>query len=228
MTLPVLYSFRRCPFAMRARMALLASGQRVELREVLLRDKPAEMIAASPKATVPVLVLPDGRVVDESLDIMLWALAQNDPDDWLLAGEASAHQDSRDLIAALQAEFKPHLDRYKYPNRYEGEPAADHRAIAMDFLADRLVPRLADHADLFRASPSLADVALFPFVRQFANTDRAWFDMAAPASLKAWLVRHVDSDLFAAAMVKKPVWVPGETGPVFGGEFGKRQPSVMV
>jgi glutathione S-transferase len=147
--LPVLYSFRRCPFAMRARLALATSWQRCELREVVLRDKPAALIAASPKATVPVLVLPDGTVLDQSLDIMRWALARHDPEQWL--AQTPDESDRMDaLIARCDGEFKRDLDRYKYPNRYvkaeegalaptEADMAAfaeAHRAAGATFLTD--------------------------------------------------------------------------------------------
>lgn len=197
---PILYSFRRCPYAMRARLALHASGQAVEHREILLRDKPQAMLDASPKGTVPVLVLPDGRVLDESLDIMQWALGRHDPEDWL-AEEASCLA----LIAACDGPFKHHLDRYKYASRYEGADATDHRARACDFLM-QLDARLAGRANLQGDSMRLADAAIFPFVRQFAMTDRDWFDAQPFAGVRAWLDRHLASQRFAAIMTKHPLW----------------------
>jgi len=198
---PILYSFRRCPYAMRARMALLISEQSCELREVALRAKPVEMIAASAKATVPVLVLPDGAVIDESLDIMRWALARNDPEDWLSA-------DDPVLVAENDGPFKQHLDRYKYPSRHGSDPA-EHRAMGMEFLA-LLEARLAKHANLCRETRSFADIAIMPFVRQFAATDQGWFEAQSLPSLKAWLVRHQESPLFLQAMLRVPPWRQGD------------------
>ncbi len=205
MAFPILYSFRRCPYAMRARMALLAAGVVCELREVKLARKPAAMLDASPKGTVPVLVLEDGRVIDESLDIMRWALARNDPEGWLTAS-ASA------LIVINDGPFKHHLDRYKYPERY-GEDPVQHRDAAIALLKP-LEARLSAHAFLSGPSRSLADVALFPFIRQFAETDRTFFDAFALPRLQAWLAGHLQSDLFTQAMVRREPWSPGQA-PVY-------------
>ena len=207
--LPVLYSFRRCPYAMRARMALLVSGTPVRLREVVLRDKPGEMIAASPKATVPVLVLPDGQVIDESLVIMHWALKRNDPENWLQDNSAETV-----LIAEADGPFKDHLDRYKYPTRYENVDPLAHRAGGLVFL-EKLNALLRDSGQLAGAKPTFADHAIFPFVRQFANNDRAWFDQLPLPALQQWLSDHLASPLFATAMQKYPQWQSGDVEPVF-------------
>jgi glutathione S-transferase len=185
---------------MRARLALHVSGQAVEHREILLRDKPQAMLDASPKGTVPVLVLPDDTVLDESLDIMRWALARNDPEDWL----ADSAQ-SQALIATCDGPFKHHLDRYKYASRYENADAEQHRSKACDFL-DELDQRLAGQANLHGDSMRLADAAIFPFVRQFAMTDRDWFDAQAFVRVRAWLDRHLASPRFATIMAKHPLW----------------------
>lgn len=200
--LPVLYSFRRCPYAMRARLALAASETEVEHREVLLRDKPAAMLAASHKATVPVLVLPDGQVIEESLDIMRWALGRNDPRGWLAPGDAMF-----ELVAINDGPLKRALDRYKYPNRYEGEDALENRARGLEILA-RLETRLAGSTFLYGEAMSLADAAIFPFVRQFAHTDRMWFAAQPLPHLQAWLAGHLASPIFVAIMHKHPVWMP--------------------
>ncbi len=205
---PVLYSFRRCPYAMRARMALWAAGITVELREVKLAAKPPALLAASPKATVPVLVLPDGAVIDQSLDIMRWALAQNDPEGWL-TGEEPA------LIAANDGPFKHHLDRAKYPGRYADDDGSDHRAAALALLAP-LETRLADRPCLCGPSLGLTDIALFPFIRQFAAIDPAWFAQQPVPHLQAWLERLLASELFAAIMPKFAAWQEGDA-PVFLG-----------
>ncbi len=211
--LPILYSFRRCPYAMRARMALAASGQTCALREVVLRNKPAAMIDASPKGTVPILVLPDGAVIDESLAIMEWALARHDPQNWLSPDEGDkAEMDT--LIAANDGSFKHHLDRYKYPNRYDDMDPLEHRAEGVAFLKT-LDARLDGREHLFGKRLSFADVATMPFVRQFANTDRAWFDALAFDFLHDWLVRLLESDLFLGIMQKYPAWAPGDVEPLF-------------
>ena len=208
----ILYTFRRCPYAMRARMALAASGVPVRIREIILRDKPVEMLAASPKGTVPVLVRTDGGVIDESLDIMNWALSQHDPEHWLGADAAETEQ----LIARNDGPFKHALDRYKYPERHRGDPdsAQDHRSAGMDILQD-LATRIDAHGgQLFGATPTLADIAIFPFVRQFAATDEAFWATHAPACVQAWLTGHTASARFVAIMAKFPRWQAGDTEPM--------------
>lgn len=189
---PTLYSFRRCPYAMRARMALLISETRFDLVEVKLSAKPEALLAASPKGTVPVLVL-DGRVIDESLDIMDWALALHDPQDW------SSRRDAA-LIASNDGAFKHHLDRYKYPQRHGSDPVA-HRDAGLALLA-ALEPHLAAALQLGGDTPGFTDIALFPFVRQFAATDADWFAAQPLPGLQRWLAGHVASPLFAAAMAR--------------------------
>ncbi|MGB3068652.1 MAG: glutathione S-transferase N-terminal domain-containing protein [Ottowia sp.] len=212
-----LYTFRRCPYAMRARWAILVAGVAVEQREVALRHKPAAMLEASPKGTVPVLVLPDGRVIDQSLDIMRWALAQHDPEHWLAPGQGTMDSMLM-LIAACEREFKPHLDRYKYPSRYKGEggewempggePAgqesafsAEHFNKAQQFLA-QLGDRLAIRAGLVGQAPALADFAIVPFVRQMARHDRPRFEEASPPSVLRWMDRMLARPDFEAIMRK--------------------------
>ena len=194
---PILYSFRRCPFAMRARMAIAISGTTVRLREIILRDKPDEMIEASPKGTVPVLVTDEG-VIDESLDVMNWALAQNDPETWL-AGK------DNDLVRKCDDEFKPHLDRYKYSTRYEGADRNENRAAGMVFLRE-LNQRLSGKKYISGDAPAYADIAIFPFVRQFRIADPGWFDAAEIPKVQHWLSALVESDLFKAVMKKYPLW----------------------
>ncbi|MBB3942819.1 glutathione S-transferase [Sphingorhabdus rigui] len=205
--LPILYSFRRCPYAMRARMAVAVSGAQVELREVVLRDKPPEMIAVSPKGTVPVLVVGDGHVVDESLDIMRWALAQNDPENWL------AHADAG-MIAANDGPFKQALDRYKYPHRYGLADGVKHRDAALKHLSG-LNAILAAQPYLGGSAPAFTDTALFPFVRQFAATDPLWFDALPLPALQAWLNGLLASDLFGQIMTRYPKWTAGDEVTVF-------------
>ena len=212
--LPILYSFRRCPFAMRARFALLASGTPCELREVVLRDKPVALREASPKATVPVLVDVDGTVIDESLAIMRWALARRDPQRWL-APSGGTLDEMLALVAQCDGDFKRHLDRYKYPNRYEGADALQHRAEA-GVVLDALETRLRVSCHLFGDAPALADMAIAPFVRQFAQVDAAWFAAAPWPALNAWLSALTESSLWASAMPKLPPWQPGDAVVVFG------------
>ena len=192
----VLYSFRRCPYAMRARMALRYSGVALSIVEVSLKAKPAEMLAASPKGTVPVLVCADGRVIEQSLGIMHWALARHDPDNWLQPASAA-------LIEANDNSFKVLLDRYKYAIRYPEHPMEHYRAQGADFL-QRLEDLLARTPYLAGHALSLADVALAPFVRQFAHVDREWFEQSPFPHLKAWLARFLLSELFVSVMVKNP------------------------
>ncbi|MDP1953166.1 MAG: glutathione S-transferase [Polaromonas sp.] len=209
-TLPVLYSFRRCPYAMRARLALAVSGQAHELREVVLKNKPAALLVASPKGTVPVMVLPGGKVLDESLEIMHWALARHDPAQWLTPPGGSREEIDA-LIAANDGAFKQQLDRYKYPNRYpqelRGDPigyALKHRDGAASWLM-QLDARL-DHGWLLGANASLADMALLPFVRQFAHTDPVWFAAQPWPRLQRWLATFEASALYEGVMHKQAPW----------------------
>ena len=205
MSLPILYSFRRCPYAMRARMALLISGMKVELREVVLRDRPEHMLKISPKGTVPVLLLQDGSVLEESLDIMLWSL-----DDAYLVG------DWEKLVDGNDGDFKYHLDRYKYNNRYDNPLSPEeHRAHVVEFL-EVYNQRLSETNYLCGAECSIADYALAPFVRQFANTDRSWFDNLPLPHLHHWLSSMLESEIFKNSMVKHPQWNPENEPILFG------------
>ncbi|RCK25836.1 glutathione S-transferase [Thalassospira lucentensis] len=210
---PVLYSFRRCPYAMRARMALLSAGIDVELREVVLRDKPQSMIDASPKATVPVLIQSDGTVIDESLEIMVWALVENDPNEWMTP-ESGTLDDMLALIAQNDGPFKHHLDRYKYHTRYEHADPAEHRRDAEKIL-NRLDGRLAVGRYLFGSRPALADFAIAPFVRQFANADRDAFDAMPFVHVQRWLADFLASSFFERAMTKYDQWHEGDAPIVF-------------
>ena len=199
MRMATLYSFRRCPYAMRARMALRYSGIALNIVEVSLKSKPAEMLALSGKGTVPVLSV-DGRVIDESLEIMHWALEQKDPQDWLLKDNPSAQHVSAALIEENDQLFKVYLDRYKYADRYPEQPMEHYRAQGASFL-QKLDERL-QHEYLVADHLSLADIALAPFVRQFAHVDRDWFAEAPYRHLQAWLQRFLESELFVGVMTK--------------------------
>ena len=207
--MPILYSFRRCPYAMRARMALAASGAEVVLREVLLKDKPAELLAASPKATVPVLVLSDGRVIEESLDVMQWALEHDDPLNWL-EGEAL----DSDWISACDGDFKHWLDRYKYAERYPEHAAEDYRQNAEAFI-QKLEDQLSSTDWVGGDAANAVDVALFPFMRQFAGVDPSWWQQAPYPKVRLWLENWLNSALFSAIMAKYPRWESGQPGERF-------------
>lgn len=200
--LPVLYSYRRCPYAMRARMALSYAGIVVEIREVSLRQKPVHMLQVSPKGTVPVLVLPDGQVIDQSLDIMQWALQQHDIDGWLSADP----QHVALLIAENDGSFKKHLDRYKYADRFPEHSAEYYRAQGELFL-EKLEQYLQKNNFLSGSAISFADIAIFPFIRQFAAVDNGWFESSDYIKLKSWLQYLVETELFERVMVKHPTYI---------------------
>lgn len=200
--IPVLYSFRRCPYAIRARLALATTAITVELREVVLRDKPQQLLDISAKGTVPVLLLGDGTVIDESLDIMRWALAENNADNWLADDLA---EDIKQLIRYNDGEFKYYLDRYKYADRYPEHDALYYRGKAEVFL-QQLEHKLTKHAYLCSERCCLADMAVFPFIRQFANVNSDWFQASDYTHLKLWLQQHIESALFISVMDKYPAW----------------------
>ncbi|MPT49116.1 MAG: glutathione S-transferase [Sphingobium sp.] len=199
MTRPIVYSFRRCPYAMRARLALAVSATQIELREVKLAAKPEAMLLASPKGTVPVLVLPDGGVIDESIHIMRWALDRHDPEGWLA-------RDDKSLIADNDGPFKRNLDRYKYPDRH-GSDATAHRAEGLVFL-QILENKLANTPYLSGNQRGLTDAAIMPFVRQFSAVDSGWFEMQDLPRLKQWLSDLTTSNIFTAIMMRLPPWRP--------------------
>lgn len=200
---PILYSFRRCPYAIRARLAVASSGVSVELREVLLRDKAPAFLATSPSATVPCLQSDDG-VTDESLDIMIWALQRSDPEGLLDMPEAG-----HALIETNDGAFKTALDRYKYHTRHADVDPARERAKASAFLA-LLETHLQENDWLFGNRPTLADLAILPFVRQFAFVDKPWFDAQPWPNLSHWLERFIASDRFRAIFQKYPKWESGD------------------
>jgi glutathione S-transferase len=207
--LPILYSYRRCPYAMRARMALKLADIEVEIREVSLRDKPAHLLEISPKATVPVLVLPDGEVIDESLAIMSWAFDNVREKNNAL--RANIHAASRaSILSALilinDTSFKQALDAYKYPERFPVKTQIQHRADGEVFL-QKLEELLQKNTHLFDTKPSFADFAIFPFIRQFAAVDAVWFAQSDYPRLRAWLSAWVESDLFKSVMTKNPTFI---------------------
>jgi glutathione S-transferase len=193
-SLPILYSFRRCPYAIRARMALKYSGIAVEIREVKLNNKPQQMLDYSPKGTVPVLILDNDKVIDESLDIMLWAISQHDPNNWQVEG-------FEQLIDENDNVFKKHLDQYKYSIRYPENSKEYYRQQGKIFL-QQLEQRLQQHKYLLCEQITIADVAIFPFIRQYAHVDKQWFDQTPYRQLQSWLNEFLQSDLFHAVMNK--------------------------
>ena len=205
--LPVFYSFRRCPYAIRARMVINYCGTAVELREVLLSNKPNAMLTASSKGTVPVLVLPGGTVLDESLDIIRWAFDQTSSDlnksDIRLCGHLS--QSGTNLIELNDGMFKQALDGYKYWQRSPEKPQHEHRSEAEQFL-QQLEVLLGANQFLLSDQLSLVDIAIFPFIRQFAFVDKDWFDQSCYPLLQTWLQHLLDSELFLNTMAKYPVW----------------------
>ncbi|WP_204112345.1 glutathione S-transferase [Shimia biformata] len=203
MPLPILYSFRRCPYAIRARLGVASAGVQVELREVVLRDKPRAFLETSPSATVPCLDA-NGRIIDESLDIMLWALGQSDPE-----GLMDMPETGFDLIATNDGPFKTALDRYKYTSRHPERDRDHDRAQAAKHLA-ALDRQLDDHHWLFGAEPRLADFAILPFVRQFAFVDKTWFYAQDWPALAGWLDRFIGSQRFISAFAKIPQWKQGD------------------
>lgn len=210
---PVLYSYRRCPYAMRARMAIVYAGIQVEQREIVFWDKPEQMLTASPKGTVPVLVLSNGRVIDESRDIMQWALSQANNQAWLFDNNSDYLQQMNQWIDQCDNDFKVHLDHYKYADRHPEFSQQTYRQSGCEFLS-LLEQQLSVNAENFALESyalienqlSMADIALFPFVRQFAHVDKDWFQKAEYPFLQKWLEQNIESKWFKAVMKNRPVW----------------------
>ena len=227
--LPILYSLQHCPYAMRARLGLLMARQQVMLRAVTTKNNPADMLAFSPKGTIPVLVLPDSRVIDESLDIMLWALQQNDPENLLHKDQPSDLSAMLNLIKRNDQDFKPQLETYKKAKRFHLETEIEERQKCEVFIAEleqRLTANNHSAEDgskgqivggyFIGQKPGLIDYALLPFVRQFSRVNRAWFIQSPYPNLRAWLDSHLQSRLYAKAMAKYPLWIDNYEECVFG------------
>lgn len=198
----ILYSFRRCPYAIRARLAITYSQQQVALREIALKNKPKAMTAISAKGTVPILQLSNGCVLDESLDIMVWALEKSDQDGWLNANLS----EMLNLIDENDFEFKPWLDKYKYAKNFPQQTAGYYREQAEEFLF-KLESRLLTSPYLFGEKLGLADIAIFPFIRQFATVDQTYFEKSPYPHLQKWLNNFTESPLFRSVMKKYPTWL---------------------
>lgn len=215
MTLPVLYSLQHCPYAMRARLGILLAERSVILRAITMNNRPDEMLAASPKATVPVLVIDAHTVIDESLDIMLWALRQNDPQNLLRVDQADALPEILGIIEENDTEFKPSLENYKRARRFHHDSEEAYRLECEPFIQN-LEDRLKKHAFFMGSTPSLLDYALLPFVRQFSKANKPLFRAGAYTQLQRWLNHHIQSRLFAKAMFKYPLWLECNEAFVFG------------
>lgn len=212
--LPILYSLRQCPYAMRARLILLLAGQPVLLRDVVMQNKPKEMLTASPKGTVPILVLTDGTVLEESIDIMLWALRNTDPNNLLYKEQEGALAEMLTLIRKSDKEFVTVLNKYKSSSRYR-DPAKEAFRMECEPFIQQLDMRLAKYPYLFGHTPSLADYAILPFVRQFSRVDRKWFSQSCYNNLKLWLEQHFNNPVYSKVMSKVPQWLEAREDVVF-------------
>ncbi len=208
MTKHILYSFRRCPYAIRARLAILTSGINVEIREVTLNAKPPALLRISSKATVPVLITADERIIDESIDIMNWALNQSDPEKWL-PSDTKEEQLTSELTYINDQTFKHFLDRYKYSDRYPENSELYYRQQA-ELILINLEHNLIHNTYLVSNRLTMVDVALLPFIRQFALVNKAWFDVAPYPKIQAWLEKFIASELFNSSMVKLAPWQQGD------------------
>ena len=212
--LAILYSFRRCPYAMRARMALKYSGVKVYLREIELQNKPAQMLQSSAKGTVPVLVLANGTIIDESRDIMQWALTLKDPEAWLPKENTEAIDLINSLLDNNDFNFKNWLDLYKYADRHPEQSAEYYRRQGEQFLA-LLEHRLAKHDFMMGDKISMADIGIFPFIRQFSLVDSDWFYLSPYHNLQIWLKHFLQSELFISVMEKYPPWTESSESLIF-------------
>ena len=210
MTLPILYSFRRCPYAMRARMVLLHSKIQCEIREIKLSNKPKEMLAISPKGTVPVLILENGDILDESLDVMLWAIEQGNLRNLFNSGK----KEILDLIKINDGEFKDAIDRYKYSSLYPEKPMIEYRKMGELFL-EKIESYLEKNKFIFGKNISLADLAIFPFIRQFCRVDIDWFNSSLFKKIKEWTLVFEGSENFIDIMRKIKPWTTGDKPTLF-------------
>ncbi|MDX2368661.1 MAG: glutathione S-transferase [Colwellia sp.] len=213
--LPILYSLRNCPYAMRARIAIFKAKQTVILRDLVLSNKPKEMIAASPKATVPVLVLTNGTVLEESLDIMLWALNETDPDDLLQSKNTCSLSEMLTLINTFDHDFKTCLEQYKCAKRYRENNIVEYREVCEQYLKI-LEHRLNSHEFLMSNKESLVDIALVPFIRQFARVERQWYLQSPYPKVRQWLNNYLQSPMFTKVMAKYPLWLDDNKMVLFG------------
>lgn len=204
---PILYSFRRCPYCMRAHMALKYAGLKVILRDVKLSDLPAEVLAVSPHATVPSLAISENEYMDESWDIVKWAVQQNDPENWL--GENNEYLNEAEMLVEINDfSFKDDLDHYKYADRYPEHPMEYYRENGEEFL-EELTELLQQNTFLSADHITITDIAVFPFIRQFAMVDKEWFDKSPYPELQRWLLAMLSSEWFIEAFKKHETWETG-------------------
>jgi glutathione S-transferase len=203
--IPILYSLQNCPYAMRARIALLLAEQTIIVRAITLKNKPQDMLNASPKAEVPVLILPNGTVIEQSLDIMIWALAQNDPANLLPRDQPAISHQILELIKRGDDEFKHPLEQYRAGKRYHLDTEVYWREQCEMFIQE-LEQRLTNTGFFVGEQTSIADYAFIPFMRQFGRVDRKWFSQAPYPKFKAWLATQLQSRLYATMMTKHPLW----------------------
>lgn len=215
--LPIIYSLRNCPYAMRARIAIYKTQQTVVLRDIILSNKPAAMLKASPKGTVPVIVLSNGDVIEESLEIMLWALQQSDPNNLLHSHNADALPQMLSFIASFDHGFKTKLEQYKCAKRYKEDTIITHRQACEHYL-QQLEQRLTQHDFVMSAQESLADIAILPFIRQFARVERQWYLQAPYPKVRQWLNQYLQSKMFSKVMTKHPLWLDTQATVYFGGD----------
>ncbi|MEZ9653265.1 glutathione S-transferase [Vibrio splendidus] len=213
--LPILYSLRRCPYAMRGRMGIALSKQKVLLREIVTKDKPSELLASSPKGTVPVLVLPNGQIIEQSLDVMNWALQQNDPQDLLRSSNLLLSKQVHQLIKTNDEEFIGHLEKYRASVRYRNDDSEQRRHNCEEFISE-LESKLTLNPYLFGDTPSLADFAVMPFVSQFVRVEKKWFVQSEYQSVGRWLRAHLESKLYTQVMKQYPLWNETKQDCLFG------------
>ena len=215
MSLPILYSLRQCPYAMRARLGILLAEQPVLLRDIVMTNIPAEMFAASPKGEVPTLVISDTSVIDESLDIMIWALKQSDPSNLLYSHQENAFEEMLTLISRNDNEFVTALKKYKAASRYHDD-AEDKCRQQCEIFIKHLEKLLSKQEFIFGNTPSLVDYAILPFIRQFSRVDRKWYLQSPYTKLRAWLEKHYQNPLFSKVMKKYPQWLNEKEEIIFG------------
>jgi len=222
MTSPIFYSLQHCPYAMRARMGLILAKQTVRLRAIVLKDKPKEMLQVSPKGTVPILVLKSRprddnnyRVIEESLEIMLWALKQNDPSNLLYSDQPEMLTEMLSWIKLFDSEFKTSLEKYKSAKRYHETNKVEHRQHCEKYIG-QLEQKLNQHQFVMGGQLSLVDYAILPFIRQFSRVERPWYRSSPYPKLKHWLTAHLESPLFSQVMVKHPLWLENNEEVLFG------------
>lgn len=205
MTSPILYSLRQCPYAMRARLGIMHAHQVVVLRDIDMNNKPEEMLSISPKGTVPVLLLSDGTVIDESIDVMIWALNQSDPNNLLYAHDEGMLSVMLELIYRSDTEFVDALQKYRAASRYHDDNEVEYRDMCCEWLME-IEQRLSQHAYIMGNTPSLVDYALLPFIRQFSRVDKKWYGQASFPSLRDWLIRQYNNPIFSKVMTVYPKW----------------------